>query len=112
MLDWKPYGLSYSRSGLDLTVRLAACGFISPQAGPDAICSWRSGKNSSASPSLRPVSLELNLQPDSQHSQPSDALVFSQNAFFPSQKRQTSNIGSVGWKFTFGSKLSAINATS
>src|SRR5262249_36907853 len=27
-LGWKPYGLSYSRSGLDLRVRLATCGFI------------------------------------------------------------------------------------
>ena len=59
MRGWKPYGLSCSKWGLDLSAPLATCGFISPQAGPDAICSWRSGKNLSASPSLRPVKLAL-----------------------------------------------------
>ena len=53
--DWKPYGLSSSRWGLGFSAPLATCGFISPQAGPDAIGSWRCGKNLATSPSLRPV---------------------------------------------------------
>src|SRR5215510_7359944 len=91
MRGWKPYGLSCSKWGLDLRALLATFGFISPQAGPDAICSWRSGKNLSAFPSRRPAklaSLRLTLQPDSKHSQQSDAGLFSQNAFFPAQNRR------------------------
>src|SRR5262245_47718855 len=79
------------KRGLDLRALLATFGFIAPQAGPDAICSWRSGKNLSAFPSRRPVklaSLRLTLQPDSKHSQQSDAGLFSQNAFFPAQNRR------------------------
>src|SRR5215831_8550397 len=111
-LGWRPYDLSCSKSERALYAALATSGFISPQAGPDAICSWRSGENLSASPSLHPVSrIKLNLQPDSQDSQRSDAQVFSQNAFFPSKKPQTSNIGPLGLEIYIRSKLSAINAT-
>lgn len=118
MRGWKPYGLSCSKWGLDLKALLATFGFISPQAGPDVICSWRSGKNLSALPSRRPVklaSLRLTLQPDSKHSQQSDAGLFSQNAFFPVQNRQTAQ-RLFSWfgqtpKFTFGARRFKINAT-
>ena len=55
MRGWKPYGLSSSRWGLGFSAPLVTCGFISPQAGPDTIGSWRCGKNLDTSPSLRPV---------------------------------------------------------
>ncbi len=107
MRGWKPYGLSCSKWGLDLRALLATCGFISPQAGPDAICSWRSGKNLSAFPSLRPVklaSLRSTLQPDSKHSQQSDAGVFSQTALFSRSIPEPTTTALLVWKFTFGSK--------
>ena len=83
--DWKPYGLSCSKWGLGFSAPLATCGFISPQAGPDAIGSWRCGKNLDTSPSLRPVkprSLKNN-RPGSKKSQQTNAGVFSKNAFLP-----------------------------
>jgi hypothetical protein len=83
--DWKPYGLSCSNWELGFSVPLATCGFISPQAGPDKIGSWRSGKNLDTSPSLRPVkprSLKHN-RPGSKKSQQTNAEVFSKNAFLP-----------------------------
>jgi hypothetical protein len=99
MRGWKPYALSYSKWGLGLSKALGACGFISPQAGPDAIGLSKFGKTSSNSPSLRPVKTTLCPTPslvDSKHAQASDAGVFFQNAFLPSQKHRTSNLCSLG----------------
>src|SRR5262249_49737764 len=50
----------------------------------------------------------LTLQPDSKHSQQSDAGLFSQNAFFPAQNRRNAQrlfswLGQTP-KFTFGAK--------
>src|SRR5688572_9686927 len=67
MFGWRPYELSCSKSPPALSKALATCGSISLRAGQDAICSWRSGKNLKACPSLHRVkfcSLPLNLAPD------------------------------------------------
>ena len=53
--DWKPYGLGCSKWELGFSAPLATYGFISPQAGPDAIGSWKCGKNFGTCLSLRPV---------------------------------------------------------
>ena len=80
--DWKPYGLSCSKWELGFSVPLATCGFISPQAGPGAIGSWRSVKNLATSLSLRPVKLR-SLKHNRPGSKKSNAEVFSKNAFLP-----------------------------
>ena len=83
-LDWKPYGLSCSKWELGFSAPLATCGFISPQAGPDAICSWRYGKNLGTSPSLRPVkprSLKIN-RPRQSHNRPTQGC-FQKRVFTP-----------------------------
>ena len=81
-LDWKPYGLSCSKWELGFSVPLATCGFISPQAGPDAICWWKCGKNLATSSSLHPVKprSQNNNRPGSK-SQQTSAGVCSKNAF-------------------------------
>src|SRR3989337_2224787 len=92
MRGWKPYGLSCSKWGLGFSAPLATCGFTSPQAGLDAIGSWRSGKTLRAYPSLRPVnrhSLQRHRRSNSRQSQQTDAGVFFQNAFSPSLQPQT-----------------------
>jgi len=99
MLGWKPYGSSCSKLGLALSAPLATCGFISPQAGLDAIGSWRSGKPLRAYPSLRPVnlrSLQLHRRSASRQSEPTDAAVFFENAFSLSLNRQIGNVDGRG----------------
>jgi len=84
--DWKPYGLSCSKWELDFSAPLATCGFISPQAGPDATGSWRSGKNLGTSPTLRlvePRSLKTN-RPGSKKSQQTNAGGVFQKRIFTS----------------------------
>src|SRR6185503_10494842 len=94
MRGWKPYALSYSKWGLGLSKALATCGFISPQAGRDAIGLSRFGKTSSNSPSLCPVNLRsLPFNSRSRHSQQTDAGVSFQNAFSP---RSTANLQNRG----------------
>ena len=51
---WKPYGLNCLKSVLALNAVRATSGFISPPAGPDASCSWKSGINLNAL-RLRPL---------------------------------------------------------
>jgi hypothetical protein len=58
-------------------------------------------------PSLRPVklaSLRLTLQPESKHSQQSDAGVFSQNVLFSRSTSEPTTSALLAWKLTFGSK--------
>jgi hypothetical protein len=94
MRGWKPYALSYSKWGLGLSKPLATCGFISPQAGRDAIGLSKFGKTSSNSPSLRPVNLRsVPFNSRSRHSQQTDAGVSFQNAFSP---RSTANLQNRG----------------
>jgi hypothetical protein len=50
-------GSSFSKSGPGFDAAPDISGFISLQAGRDAICSWRSGKDLNACHSLRPVNL-------------------------------------------------------
>ena len=80
----KPYGLSCLKWELALGAPLVACGSISPRAGPDTICWWRSGKNLNACPTLRPVRFPSPryLAPPVHQNRP-DLEVFLQNAFSP-----------------------------
>jgi hypothetical protein len=94
MRGWKPYGLNYSKWGLGLSKALVTCGFISRQAGRDAIGLSRFGKTLSNSPSLRPVDLRsLPFNSRSQHSQQTDAGVSFQNAFSPRSTACVQNRG-------------------
>src|ERR671918_363264 len=95
---WKPYDLSCSKWAPALSAALAACGFISPLAGPDAICSWKFGKNFDAYPELRPAkfrSLSSHHGYGFRHSR-LDVPVFFQNAFFPRPTRQAYTFSSPG----------------
>src|SRR5918999_843241 len=80
---WKPYGLSCSKSPPALSAPPAAFGFISPRAGRDAICLWRSGRNSAVYREPRRLNSALSHHIADivfRHSQ-SQASVFSQNPF-------------------------------
>jgi len=99
-LDWKLYGLSYSKSGHALSAPRATCGFISLRAGREAISSWKFGESSTNFPSLQPVnrrSLQVHRQPRTRQSQRADARVFFQNAFSLSLNHQTANVYSRGF---------------
>jgi hypothetical protein len=114
MRGWKPYGLNCSKWELGFSVPLATCGFISPQAGPDAIGSWRCGENLRTSPSLRPDkprSLKNN-RPGSKKSQQTNAGVFSKNAFFPrSITKSATSVVAACTNSTFDNRIESAQQT-
>jgi hypothetical protein len=93
---------------LDLRPRRAICGFISPQAGLDAIGSWISGENLSASHSLhllKLASFELNHQSILTTPKRQTQRCFSKTPLSHRKNIECATSALLASKFTFGSKV-------